>query len=174
MSESWKAAVEAGNDAYERGRTAEAEVKFLEALKEAETFGEEDARLALSLNNLAAIYHTMGKYTMAEPLYTRSLDIKKKLHGEVHEEVALNLHNLAVLFSARRMYPVAEKYYKQTIDVKSQLFGEYSPELLITLKFYAQLLKVTNRPVELKLMEGRMKDINDKAQQQPELAQTGP
>jgi tetratricopeptide (TPR) repeat protein len=163
VSESWKAAVEAGNDAYERGRIAEAEVKFVEALKEAETFGEDDARLALSLNNLAAIYHTMGKYTMAEPLYTRSLDIKKKLHGEDHDEVALNLHNLAVLYSARRMYPVAEKYYKEAIAVKSRLHGEHHPELLNTLKYYAQLLKVQNRPVEMHLLEARMKEIREKA-----------
>jgi tetratricopeptide (TPR) repeat protein len=163
VSESWKAAVEAGNDAYERGRIAEAEVKFVEALKEAETFGEDDVRLALSLNNLAAIYHTMGKYTMAEPLYTRSLDIKKKIHGENHDEVALNLHNLAVLYSARRMYPVAEKYYKEAIAVKSRLHGEDNPELLNTLKYYAQLLKVQNRPIEMRLLEARMKEIAEKA-----------
>lgn len=162
MSESWKAAVEAGNDAYERGRIAEAEVKFLEALKEAESFGEDDLRLALSLNNLAAIYHVMGKYTMAEPLYTRSLDIKKKIHGEDHAEVALNLHNLAVLYSARRMYPVAERYYKQALEVKTRLYGESSPELLNTMKYYAQLLKVVNRPIEMRLLEGRMKEIEEK------------
>jgi tetratricopeptide (TPR) repeat protein len=163
VSESWKAAVEAGNDAYENGRTAQAEIHFLDALKEAETFGEDDIRLALSLNNLAAIYHTMGKYTMAEPLYTRSLDIKKKLLGEDHADVALNLHNLAVLYSARRMYPVAEKYYKQTLEVKSRLYGEDHPELLNTLKYYAQLLKVQNRPIDMRLVEGRMKEIEEKA-----------
>jgi tetratricopeptide (TPR) repeat protein len=159
VSDSWKAAVEAGNDAYSRDRVAEAEVKFLEALQEAEKFGEKDPRLALSLNNLAAVYHTQGKYTMAEPLYQRSLDIKVKLHGEDHAEVALNVHNLAVLYSARRMYPVAEKNYKRALEIKTRLYGENSPELLNTLKYYAQLLKVLNRPVDMKLMEGRMKDI---------------
>jgi tetratricopeptide (TPR) repeat protein len=173
VSESWKAAVEAGNDAYARERVAEAEVKFLEALKEAETFGEDDPRLALSLNNVAAVWHTMGKYTMAEPLYLRSLEIKKKLHGEDHDEVALNLHNLAVLYSARRMYPVAEKYYKQALEVKTRLHGEHSSELLVTLKYYAQLLKVQNRPIDMRLVQGRMKDITEKAPEQ-ELTKTGP
>jgi tetratricopeptide (TPR) repeat protein len=162
VSDSWKAAVEAGNQAYENGRVAQAEIHFLEALKQAESFGQDDARLALSLNNLAAVYHTQGKYTMAEPLYNRSLDIKKRLHGEEHPEVALNVHNLAVLYSARRMYPVAEKHYKQAIELKSKIFGEYSPELLSTLKYYAQLLKVLNRPVEMHLLEARMKDIQEK------------
>lgn len=163
MSETWKAAVEAGNEAYESGRTAQAEIHFLEALKEAETFGEDDIRLALSLNNVAAIYQVMGKYTMAEPLYTRSLDIKKKLLGEDHPDVALNLHNLAVLYSARRMYPVAEKYYKQTLEAKTRIYGEHHPELLNTLRYYAQLLKMLNRPIDMRLVEGRMKEIEDKA-----------
>lgn len=164
MSETWKAAVEAGNDAYSRDRIAEAEQQFLEALKEAEHFGEDDVRLALSLNNLAAVYHTMGKYTMAEPLYTRSLDIKKRVHGDDHPEVALNLHNLAVLYSARRMYPVAEKYYKEALDTKTRIYGERHPELLGTLKYYAQLLKVLNRPVDMKLVEARMQEIRDNSE----------
>ena len=162
MSDTWKAVVEAGNEAYSNNRVAEAEVKFLEALAQAEEFGEDDLRLALSLNNLAAIYHTQGKYTMAEPLYQRSLAIKERTHGEEHPEVALNVHNLAVLYSARKMYPVAEKNYKRAIDIKSKIYGEYSPELSNTLKYYAQLLKVLNRPVEMKLLEGRMREIEER------------
>lgn len=159
MSESWKAAVEAGNDAYARERVAQAEIHFLEALKLAEPFGENDLRLALSLNNLAAVYHTEGKYTMAEPLYNRSLDIKQRLLGEEHPEVALNIHNLAVLYSARRMYPVAEKHYKRAVELKSKIYGEKSPELLGTLRNYAQLMKVQSRPVEQTLLESRIKEI---------------
>lgn len=160
MSDSWKAAVEAGNQAYADGRVAQAEILFVDALKEAESFGEDDLRLALSLNNLAAVYHTEGKYTMAEPLYTRSLDIKTRVHGEEHAEVALNVHNLAVLYSARKMYPVAEKHYKRAIELKSKLYGDKSPELLITLRYYSQLMKVLNRPVEQHLLDSRMKDIS--------------
>jgi tetratricopeptide (TPR) repeat protein len=159
VSDSWKAAVDAGNEAYANGKVAQAEIHFLEALKEAESFGEDDSRLALSLNNMAAVYHTQGKYTMAEPLYTRSLDIKTRIHGEEHPEVALNLHNLAVLYSARRMYPVAEKHYKRALELKGRIFGENSPELVNTLRYYAQLLKVQNRPVEQHLVESRMKEI---------------
>jgi tetratricopeptide (TPR) repeat protein len=159
VSDSWKAAIEAGNEAFANERVAQAEVHFLDALKEAETFGEDDLRLALSLNNLAAVYHTQGKYTMAEPLYTRSLDIKTKVHGEEHPEVALNVHNLAVLYSARRMYPVAEKHYKRALELKSKIYGSNSPELVSTLRYFAQLMKVLNRPVEQHLLESRMKDI---------------
>jgi tetratricopeptide (TPR) repeat protein len=131
----------------------------LAALKEAELFGEDDARLALSLNNLAAIYHEEGKYTMAEPLYQRALDIKVRLHADPHPDIALNHHNLAVLYSARRMYPVAEKHYKIALEMKETLYGKDSSELLNTLGYYAQLMKVQNRLIDKQLIESRMKEI---------------
>lgn len=163
MSEDWKNLVEEGNASYERGKIPEAEVKFLAALELAEKFGEEDVRLALSLNNLAAMYHEQGKYTMAEPLYKRALDIRIKAHGDKHPDIALNHHNLALLYSARRMYPVAEKHYKIAIEMKEALFGNDAPELLNTLQYYAQLMKVLNRPVDKQLIESRMKSISEKS-----------
>ncbi len=42
-----------------------------------ERFGCDHPDTALSLNNLAGLYRTMGRYEDAEPLYTRSLQIKK-------------------------------------------------------------------------------------------------
>jgi tetratricopeptide (TPR) repeat protein len=164
VSDSWKSLVEEGNASYENGKIPEAEVKFIAALEEAEKFGEEDPRLALSLNNLAAMYHEQGKYTMAEPLYKRSLDIQVKLHGEEHPNVALNHHNLAILYSARRMYPVAEKHYKIALALKESIYGKDNPELLNTLNYYAQLMKVQNRPVDRQLIESRAKQISEKQQ----------
>lgn len=159
VSESWKKLVEEANDSYGRGKVPEAEVKLLAALEEAENFGEDDARLALTLNNLAAIYHEQGKYTMAEPHYKRALDIRIRLHGETHPDIAVNHHNLAVLYSARRMYPMAENHYKLALQMKEELHGKDSAELLNTLQYYAQLMKVQNRLVERQMIESRAKTI---------------
>lgn len=161
MSEDWKSLIEAGNSAFENGKIPEAELKFLAALELAERFDENDLRLALSLNNLAAIYHAEGKYTMAEPLYLRALDLRTRILGDEHEDIALNHHNLAVLYSARRMYPIAEKHYKLALQMKESLFGMHSKELLNTLQYYAQLMKVQNRFVDRQLLESRMKEISD-------------
>lgn len=159
LTEKWKAMVEEGNDSYAQGKIPEAEVKFLAALEEAEKFGEDDPRLALTLNNLAAMYHEQGKYTMAEPLYKRALDLRIRIHGELHADIALNHHNLALLYSARRMYPPAETHYKTALAMKEELYGKDAPELLNTLQYYAQLMKVLNRPVDKQLIESRAKNI---------------
>jgi tetratricopeptide (TPR) repeat protein len=161
VSDTWKSLIDAAFEAYSTGRIPEAEVQFKAALEEAEKFGEEDPRLALTLNNLAAMYHEQGKFTMAEPLYKRSLDIKTRTLGDCHADVALNHHNLAVLYSARRMYPVAEKHYKLALEMKEKLYGSHHQELLSTLGYYAQLMKVQNRLVDRQLIESRIKEINE-------------
>jgi len=61
----WKTHDDAGTEAYQAGRYAEAEKQFKIALAEAEEFGPSDLRLATSLNNLALLYDTQGKYDQA-------------------------------------------------------------------------------------------------------------
>ena len=85
---------DAGTEAYEQGNYTEAEKLFVAALKEAEKFGPQDPRLATSLNNLANLYNTQGKYGEADPLYKRSLEIWEKALGPDHPSVATSLENL--------------------------------------------------------------------------------
>ncbi len=160
MDDSWKQSVEAGNAAFSEGRIEEAEIIFLKAVEAAEKFAQDDPRLALSLNNLAAVLHTGKKLTLAEPLYKRSLDIKLRIHGnEPHADIALNLHNLAVLYGARHMFPIAEEYLKQALAMKEALYGTDSRELLGSLRYYAALLKVMKRPLDGHLIEARIAQI---------------
>jgi len=57
---------------YQQGRYSEATNVAEEALKVAEsTFGPDHPNVATSLNNLAILYHSQGKYAEAEPLYKR-------------------------------------------------------------------------------------------------------
>jgi hypothetical protein len=53
----WEKCNNAGKEAFEQGRYAEAEASFLAALREAERFDSQDLRLAKSLHNLANAYY---------------------------------------------------------------------------------------------------------------------
>ncbi len=103
----WEELIAAGEKAYQQARYAEAEQQFKPALKEAETFGPEDRRLATSLNNLAelynleALYYTQGKYAQAEPRYKRALAIWDKALGPEHPNVAASLENRAACTRSR-------------------------------------------------------------------------
>ena len=64
----WEQYMRAGKVAYQRGDYEEAVGQTKAALKEAEDFGEQDPRLATTLNNLAALYRTQGRNDEAERL----------------------------------------------------------------------------------------------------------
>ncbi len=93
----WEKDIVAGMQAYQQGRYAQAEKSWLAALEQAKKFGDENAPLGVSLNNLANLYHAQGKYAEAEPLYRRSLAIRETALGSEHPDVATTLESYAVL-----------------------------------------------------------------------------
>ena len=65
----WERYMRAGEAAYQQGNYAEAVKQTEAALSAAEAFGPDDPRLATTVNNLAGLYDTQGRYAEAEPLY---------------------------------------------------------------------------------------------------------
>ncbi|MDZ8187923.1 MAG: tetratricopeptide repeat protein, partial [Nostoc sp. ChiSLP02] len=59
--------------------------------------GEEHPDVALSLNNLAALYYSQGRYSEAEPLYIQALDIFEQRLGANHPNTITVRQNLAYL-----------------------------------------------------------------------------
>jgi tetratricopeptide (TPR) repeat protein len=57
--------------------------------------GSDHPDVATSLNNLASLYKSQGKYDEAEPLHRRALAIREKSLGSDHPDVAASLNNLA-------------------------------------------------------------------------------
>ena len=45
-------------------------------------FGENDANVAASYNNLASVYDRLGEYNQAKELHEKALTIRKKVFGE--------------------------------------------------------------------------------------------
>ncbi len=105
----WDSIMDGAVEAYQQADYAQAEKLFLAALKEAEKFGDQDPRLAASLNNLAELYRAQGKYTQAEPLYRRALAIWEKTLGPEHPDVATDLENYAALLHKLNRAAEADK-----------------------------------------------------------------
>jgi tetratricopeptide (TPR) repeat protein len=142
--------------------------------------GGEDADVAASLNNLALLLDTQGKYDEAEPLYQRSLAIKRKvcaIHlaasyrdhsckvlGEEHPDVAASLNNLAGLLKTQGKYDQAKPLYQQSLainrkvcaihlvassrDHSCKVLGEEHPDVATSLNNLAVLLWNTGRSEE--------------------------
>jgi CHAT domain-containing protein/Tfp pilus assembly protein PilF len=77
-------------------------------------FGRDHPDVAESLNNMAALYEDRGRFTSAEPLYKRSLEIREKL-GPNHPDVAASLNRLAGLYKKQGRFADALPIIRQTI-----------------------------------------------------------
>ncbi len=162
----WEKLNGAGMEAYERDHYAEAEKLWLAALKEAETFGGEDPRLATSLNNLAELYRAQGRYAQAGPRYRRALAIREKALGPEHPQVATSLNNLAELYRVQGKYAQAEPLYQRALAIWQKALGPEHPQVAMVLENYTVLLHRLNRDAEADKMEARAQAIRAKHAQE--------
>ncbi len=160
--EEWERLMKAGGEAYQQGRYTDAETSWLAALEQAKKFGDEDTRLATSLNNLAELYDTQGQYAQAEALYKRSLAIREKALGPEHPSVATSLNNLALLYHTQGQYAQAEPLYKRSLAIKEKALGPEHPNVASGLENYADLLQKTDRTAEADELEERARAIRAK------------
>jgi tetratricopeptide (TPR) repeat protein len=89
--------------------------------------GTNHSDVAQSLNNLAVRYDSQGRYSEAEPLYVRSLNIRQQQLGANHPAVATSLNNLAGLYKSQGRYRVAELLYVRSLDILFSSLGENHP-----------------------------------------------
>ena len=59
--------------------------------------GENHPSVAISLNNLAELYSSQGRYEEAEPLYLQALAIAEQALGENHPTTVMIRENLQTL-----------------------------------------------------------------------------
>jgi len=115
---------------YQAGRYDEAIPLTQRALAILEkNLGPEHPAVAVSLNNLAALYTNKGDYARAEPLLERALAIQEKALGQEHPTVATSLDNLAVLYNNKGDYARAEPLFERALAIREKTFGLEHPDL---------------------------------------------
>ncbi|WP_253257792.1 tetratricopeptide repeat protein, partial [Microcystis aeruginosa] len=112
--------------------------------------GDNHPSLATSLNNLAHLYDSQGRYTEAEPLYLEALDLCKRLLGDNHPHVANSLNNLAGLYYSQGRYTEAEPLYLEAINIATQGLGKNHPH---TQTFYRNYLRMLSQLPEAELRQ---------------------
>lgn len=150
---------EAGNYCFERAQYAEAEPLFKLTLTIRERLlGSEKAEVAMSLNNLAAIYDHQGRYAEAEPLFKRALAIRERELGPDHLDVALILNNFAAFYASQERYPEAEKLYERSLAIRERKLHPFHPGVATSLNNLGSLYNHQDRYSEAeKLIERSLK-----------------
>jgi tetratricopeptide (TPR) repeat protein len=116
----WQADYDAGKAAYQQGDYTKAQKLFAAAVADAESGGDSDARLARSLNNLAAAYAAQGDYAKAEPLYRQALALLEKVRGPDHADVATCLENYAALLRQTNRPAEAEQLEQRARAIRQK------------------------------------------------------
>ena len=105
------------NSYLESGRTEDAVPLLAQSIAIREETGEPgDPSLAIRLNNLARLLAGLQRFTEAEQLYSRALDILKESLGASHSDYLLVLGNM------RQMYILAGENAKAA-EIDSLLSG---------------------------------------------------
>ncbi len=97
--------------------------------------------LAISLNNLAVLYCSQGKYTEAEPLYQRALAIRVQVQFFYHPGTTRSLNNLAGLYESQEKYAEAKQLYQGYLRLNKGEFGESHPRTQALQRNYERLQK---------------------------------
>ncbi len=155
---------EAGTYQYERALYSEAETMFRRALEIKEkSLGKDHPDVAMSLNNLAGLYHTQGKYAEAEPMYRRALEICEKSLGTDHPDVATSLNNLAELYRVQGKYDKTETMYRRALEIREKSLGTDHPDVAISLNNLALLYFAQGKYTEAEPMYRRALEIWEKS-----------
>ena len=62
--------------------------------------GEEHSDTLQSMNNLALLYQNQGRHDEAEPLYVKTLEVRRRVLGEKHPKTLLSMKRLAKFYES--------------------------------------------------------------------------
>jgi serine/threonine protein kinase/tetratricopeptide (TPR) repeat protein len=167
----WKENMEAERRAFREGRYLEAVNYAQAALKEAEAFGPQDARLATSLHNAGELYTRLERYAEAEGLLQRALTIREKVLED--QEAARTIYALARLNHNRGNKDKAERLYRQSLAIREKVLGREHPDVAESLSGLAGALSL-KRIEEAERLAKRSLSIREKAlgENHPDVAES--
>jgi len=114
-------------DQHAEYKAAEVLIQRSLAMREA-LLSTEHPDTAWSLNNLAELYRSQGKYAVALPLHQKALDIRQNSLGLEHSDTASSLNNLSLLYQNQGKYAAALPLSQKTLSIKRKVLGEEHPD----------------------------------------------
>src|SRR3954464_4863419 len=159
----WTRYLDAGTAAYNRRDPEEATRQFELALKEAEGFGESDARLATSLAWLAELYRVQRRFDESEKLIRRTISIDEKFRGQDHPDLGMSLESLALLYHTQNRQREMEPVLIRAITIYEKSLGPQHLRVASSLNNLAALYRSIGRLNEAEPLVSRALAIREKA-----------
>ncbi len=163
--------MEAERKSFAEGRYLEAVNYAQAALKEAASFGAEDARLATSLHNAGELYTRLERFSEAEGLLQRALTIREKVSED--KEKARTIYALARLNHSQGNKEKAERLYRQSLTIREKVLGRDHQDVAQSLSGLAGVLSL-KRIDEAERLARRSLSIREKSlgENHPDVAES--
>jgi tetratricopeptide (TPR) repeat protein len=147
-SADWNKHVASADKATLEGKYEFAEATWLLALQEAEDFGEDDRRLAFTLEKLSECLWFLNRLDEALTYGNRALQVYIQVLGDDHHDVGAIAGNMARIHHLQNNFADAEALYKRALEIKSSSLGQQHPDVQQLRSSYADLLQTIGRPEE--------------------------
>lgn len=108
---------DAGRHKCKNGLYNEAEQLFTMALNESQTLSSPNAYESQQLKTLGIFYFALGRFSEAEPLLMRSLEIEKALLGPNDLEIGKSYNHLGLFYHINGQFSQAEQAYKTALTI---------------------------------------------------------
>ena len=144
----WEKYLEQARLFREKGAYWDAEKAALAAVKEAEKSGRREVDVAKAWNSLAAIYYDIGRYTDAESLFRRSVEVWERVLGPSRTEVVRGLNNLGALYLRMGRFKDAESVSTRALAIKEKNPEADDRDLAETLNNLGELCRSQGRYAE--------------------------
>src|SRR6185312_7702464 len=80
-----------------------------------------------------------SRHTLAEPLWQRSLTIRKTILGLEHPEVAVSLDTLAMLYSVQKRFTDADELLREALNIRQKFVGAHRADIAVSYNHLAVL-----------------------------------
>jgi tetratricopeptide (TPR) repeat protein len=155
----WNKMQASGENAMQQGNTGQAAAQFEAAVSEAESEHSE-ARLLISLRNLADAYYVQGKISEAEQADVRAQQLRgtEQVVGKSDDANGSRLAKLAQSCHERGQCEIAENLFKKAVQISTAGFGENSLETADRIEnlatFYTEMGQVAKaEPLKQKALQ---------------------
>jgi CheY-like chemotaxis protein len=112
------------------------------------------------LNKLALLYHAQQKFTAAEQLCKRALEISEKTPGDRTREEASIVMNLASIYQDQEKYSEAEKLYARSLKLAEKAYGPNHPKVARRLRHLAETYRLQGKDEKAAPLHARLQKMN--------------
>lgn len=127
-------------------KTKDAEKMMLQSVNQASSVLAENSGNLIKIKiNLANVYRLQKKYTEAEAIYLKAIEVKEKKLG-AHPDLAHLKKGLAQLYMDMGKADEVEKLLQSAFDINKRKLGENNPATVATQQELANFYRFSNKP----------------------------